>query len=276
MTDPIPLAPDVDDLKGPNLPGRVVVRADRHSVYDALGAELMVCAVQCVEKYGDFHIALSGGSTPFPFYEQLMTDPHYRMFPWSHTHLWIVDERRVAFDNPLSNWRQISEIFADHSGIPAAQMHPMMATVPDVAAQYESALHAALAARPRGEARLDFVLLGMGDNGHTASLFPQTAVLDERVKWVGDCDGPTVTPPARVTMTYPLINAARHIAVLVLGENKAEMITRIATGSDDFHALPIKGIRPSDANAGDAQAAHPAHAARGELVWYLDKAASGV
>lgn len=260
MSDPIPLAPDTDDVQGPTLLGRVVVRADRYSVYEVLGAELLACALDRVEKSGEFHLALSGGSTPFPLYEQLMTDPHYRAFPWAQTHIWIVDERRVAFDNPLSNWRQIDEIFAGHSGIPSSQMHPMMATAADAAEQYERSLRAALASRPQGEARLDFIVLGMGDNGHTASLFPQTAVLNEQTKWVSDCDGPTVTPPPRVTMTYPLINGARHVAALVLGQNKAEMIARVASGSDDFHALPIKGIRPTT----------------GQLVWYLDRPACGL
>ncbi len=264
MPDPIPLAPDPDELQGPALPGRSVIRADRYGVYEALGSELLAFAVQCVEKFGDFHLALSGGSTPFPLYEQLMTDPKFRSFPWGRTHLWVVDERRVPFDHPLSNWRQISEILADHSGIPHEHLHPMMATEPDAAAQYEQALVNAFAARPRGDARLDFVLLGMGDNGHTASLFPHTAVLDEGVRLVGECDGPTVTPPPRITMTYPLINAARFVAVLVVGASKAEMIHRVAGAGDDFHELPIKGIRPEVADA-----------ERGRLVWFLDRAAAG-
>ncbi len=265
MAEPIPLAPDPDEVHGPALLGRSVIRVDRYGVYEALGSELLACALQCVEQYGDFHLALSGGSTPFPFYEQLMTDPKFRSFPWVRTHLWIVDERRVPFDHPQSNWRQISEILADHSGIPSEHLHPMMATEPNAAQQYEQALVDAFAARPRGEGRLDFVLLGMGDNGHTASLFPKTAVLDERVRLVGECDGPTVTPPPRITMTYPLINAARRIAVLVVGPSKASMIERVATGFDDFHELPIKGITPQ----GDASQ-------RGELVWYLDRAAAGI
>ncbi len=100
----------------------------------------------------------------------------------------------------------------------------------------------------------------MGDNGHTASLFPETAVLNEQILWVSYCDGPTVTPPPRVTMTYPLLNSARVIVPLVMGANKADMLARVATGREDFHALPIKGIKPT----------------RGELVWYLDRAACGM
>ncbi|MSR29795.1 MAG: 6-phosphogluconolactonase [Phycisphaerales bacterium] len=255
--DPIPLAPLEGVASLPRLPGQVVVETDVHALFEALGARLVATAMDAVARWGDFHLALSGGSTPFPFYLSLMTDPRYRAMPWSRTHLWIVDERRVAFDDAKSNWRQISEIFVGHAGIPDSQIHPMMATAADAAAQYEGALRAALATRPALEQRLDFVLLGMGDNGHTASLFPETQVLDERERWVADCDGPTVTPPPRVTMTYPLINAARVVAVLVAGKGKADMIHRVATGRDDFHAIPIKGIKPT----------------RGELVWYLDAAA---
>ena len=258
--EPIPLAPLEDSIKGPSLPGRVVVGTDRHAVYETLGSHLLSTAFDCVTKFGDFHFAVSGGSTPFPFYQSLMTDPRYRTFPWARTHLWIVDERRVAFDNTLSNWRQISEIFCDHSGMPDSQIHPMMATASDAAEQYEKLLRSSLGSRPHGEDRLDFVLLGMGDNGHTASLFPETTVLNEQILWVSYCDGPTVTPPPRVTMTYPLLNNARVIVPLVMGANKAEMLARVATGRDDFHALPIKGIKPT----------------RGELVWYLDRAACGV
>lgn len=259
MSDVIPFAPDPEDVAGPPLPGKVFVGADRYAVYEKLGGDLLACAHECVAKFGDFHFALSGGSTPFPFYQSLMTDPHYRGFPWSRTHLWIVDERRVPFDDELSNWGKIAEIFVDHSGIPDSQVHPMMATAPDAAEQYEAQLREALRGRAERERRLDFVLLGMGDNGHTASLFPETAVLDETQKWVSYCEGPTVTPPPRVTMTYPLINAARTVAVLVLGANKAEMIARVAAAIDDFHTLPIVGIKPvSSPNA---------------LLWYLDLAA---
>ena len=108
MSDPIPLMPDTSDSVGPALPGRVFVGTDKFATYEKLGADLIACAHDCVAKFGDFHFALSGGSTPFPFYQSLMTDPHYRSFPWTRTHLWIVDERRVPFDNALSNWGHIA------------------------------------------------------------------------------------------------------------------------------------------------------------------------
>ena len=290
--DPIPLAPleSAQVFPVPALPGRVKVEADTHALFDALGGALMAAALDAVGRRGVFHLALSGGSTPYPFYMSLMTDPRWRAMPWPMTHLWIVDERCVPFDHERSNWRQIHEIFADHSGIPEAHLHPIDATAPDACERYEAELRGALGGQ-RGSAvgdtvggtvggavggavggtrggaahdreaqgRLDFALIGMGDNGHTASLFPETAVLDERERWIAPCDGPTVTPPKRITMTYPLLNATRTVAVLVVGAAKAAMIHRVATGNDTARELPIKGIRPES----------------GELLWFLDCAAAG-
>ncbi|MBM4111839.1 MAG: 6-phosphogluconolactonase [Phycisphaerae bacterium] len=255
---PIELAAD-PTIPIPPLPGTVLAADTAERLHERLAADLIAQALNCVHRFGDYHLALSGGSTPMPFYERLMTDPNYRLMPWRRTHLWIVDERRVPFEDEKSNYRHIHEIIAEHADIPAAQVHPIPAMEEDAAAQYERALRESLGWRERGQDRLDFVLLGMGDNGHTASLFPMTRVLDERERWVGLCDGPTVTPPPRVTMTYPLINAARFVGVLVVGANKAEMISRVARGKEDYHELPIKGIQPL----------------AGELRWYLDRAACG-
>ncbi|MBX3356545.1 MAG: 6-phosphogluconolactonase [Phycisphaeraceae bacterium] len=258
VPDPIRIAEDPPIIT-PALPGGVFAANTPERLHERLAGDLIAHALNCVRQLGDFHLALSGGGTPLPFYERLMTDPNYRSMPWRRTHLWIVDERRVPFEDEKSNYRHIHEIIVEHSDIPADQVHPMLAMEEDAAARYERSLREALGWRERGQDRLDFVLLGMGDNGHTASLFPETEVLNERERWVGICDGPTVTPPPRVTMTYPLLNAARFIAVLVVGANKASMISRVATGSDDYHALPIKGIHP----------------VAGEMRWYLDRAACG-
>ncbi|MSR18345.1 MAG: 6-phosphogluconolactonase [Phycisphaerales bacterium] len=243
----------------PALPGHVSMHPDIDEVFDALGADMLLHAHNCVRTFGDFHLALSGGSTPLPFYERLMYDPRYRGFPWPRTHLWLVDERRVDFTSDLSNWKHINQTIVQHAGIPAEQAHPILATEPDAAERYERLLKESMGWREKGQDRLDFVMLGMGDNGHTASLFPNTDVLEERVRLVSYCDGPTVTPPARVTLTYPAINSARYIAVLVAGADKASMIDRVVDGSDSYRELPIKGIKPLT----------------GELKWFLDFAACG-
>lgn len=250
--------PDAKRPTPPALPGAVATRTEAEDLLESLASDLLAHAFNCVREFGDFHLALSGGHTPFPLYRLLMIDPRWRGFPWRRTHLWIVDERRVPFADPLSNWGQIEGLIVEHADIPREQAHPIEATEPDAAARYEAKLKETLAWREKGHDRLDFVLLGMGDNGHTASLFPNTAVLHERERLVADCDGPTVTPP-RVTMTYPLINAARFIAVLVTGAGKTSMLKRVAAGKDSADDLPILGIKPVG----------------GELRWYLDGAACG-
>lgn len=259
--DVIPLGIEADDVlpDPPALPGLVRAFRDPEEVLDKLAADIMGHALDCVRQFGDFHLALSGGSTPMPLYQRLMIDPAFRGMPWRKTHLWIVDERRVPFDDDRSNFKHIKEIIGDHSDIPEDQVHPMQATREDADTAYEKELQEVLGWREKGQDRLDLVLLGMGPDGHTASLFPDSRALDVSDRLVTTNDGPTVVPPDRVTMTYRLINASRMIVALVMGEGKAEMIHRVAAGDDDSHALPIKGIEPIG----------------GRLCWYLDAAACG-
>ena len=243
----------------PPLPGEVIVDVWADDVIDTLASELVIEAMKSVHRYGDFHLALSGGSTPLPLYRRLMLDPNYRQLPWKRTHLWIVDERCVPFDDLASNFREIRETIIDHADIPAAQVHPMPAESRHADLEYEKTLRETLCWRDKGEDRLDFVVLGMGADGHTASLFPHSDVLHEKDRLVRLVDAPLAKPRRRVTMTYPLINAARFIAVLVLGSSKAATIQRLATGHDSFEEMPIKGVHPTD----------------GALKWYLDAAAVG-
>ena len=245
----------------PALPGRVIVRGDDEDLHHALGSDLMVHAQNCVRKFGDFHLALSGGSTPLPFYRRLMVDPVFREFPWKRTHLWLVDERRVPVTDERSNWAHIASILLDHSDIPRAHAHAIDATAVDADTRYEKELQAALAWREKGHDRLDFVLLGMGDDCHTASLFPHSPALSVDDRLVVINAGPTVTPPDRVTLTYRAINSARFIAVLVTGAKKQSAIARIIAGGDSDE-MPIVGVRPVSVDGGVS-----------ELRWYLDRAA---
>ena len=239
---PIPLEHATPEA--PRLPGQVVVRHEIEDLGTTLGVELMMHANDCVRTFGDFHLALSGGSTPMPFYHRLMVDPMFRAFPWNRTHLWIVDERRVPFEDERSNFRHIAEILVDHSDIPKANVHPMRAMLDDADAAYERELRETLAWREKGQDRLDFALLGLGSDGHTASLFPHSPALEERDRLVVINAGPKVTPPDRVTMTYTLINATRFVAFLVTGAGKREMIARIAKGHDAPADIPALGVAP--------------------------------
>lgn len=243
-------------------------------LYDDLALALAGAASDAVKARQAFHLALSGGSTPEPFYERLVLDPRYRTLPWEQTHLWIVDDRRVPEDDERSNWRMIRHTLVDHVPIRRRNCHPMPTTIDDPAGAYAeemSRLFESLDAA-RGLSlldgspipRMDFILLGMGDDAHTASLFPHSDALRETERWIANNDGKHVARPARVTMTFPLLNAARQLAVLVIGEKKRATLQRIdeqlRTGGPDVDALPITGVQPAD----------------GELTWYLDEAAAGL
>lgn len=237
-----------------SLPGETVWRESADEALDTLAGEMMVHAMSCVRAFGSFHMALSGGSTPMPLYRRLMIGPEYRDFPWSHTHLWIVDERRVPFEDERSNFGAIRDVLVEHSGIPPANVHPMDGEHADADVRYEAELVRELAARGQGKDRLDFVLLGMGADGHTASLFPGSPAASESRRLVRFNDGPRVTPPPRITMTFPLINSARFIAALVVGKSKRETLARVASGDGGVDALPILGVAPL----------------AGSLRWYVD------
>ncbi|MFO0961652.1 MAG: 6-phosphogluconolactonase [Phycisphaerales bacterium] len=247
-------------IRTPRLPGTAVARPGFEELYDAVAADLLVHAANCVREFGDFHLALSGGRTPFPLYERLMYDPRFRMLPWRRTHLWIVDERCVPFEDERSNFGRIREVIVDHADIPPAQVHPMLGTVEDGAERYERELRETLGWRPKGHDRLDWVLLGMGTDGHTASIFPGSPALDAEGRLALAVPAPTTAAPAvpRITLTRPTLNAARFLAVLVAGADKHAMLERIAAGADP-REVPIAGLRPM----------------AGELRWYLDPSACG-
>lgn len=241
--------------RAPDLPGTVVVRRDSDQLFAVLAGDLLSQAHACARRFGDFHIALSGGSTPMPFYMRLLTDPAYRDLPWQQAHLWIVDERCVPFSDERSNFKNISEFIVDHTPIPKSHVHPMQAMLPDADVRYEHELLEALSKRPQGHDRLDFVLLGLGTDGHTASLFPHSPALGAAERLVVFNRGPTVTPPDRITITARVINASRFVAVLVTGKSKREAVGRIQARTEPVEALPILAVHPRS----------------GELRWYLDE-----
>ena len=250
----------------PSLPGSVHIAPDTETLFDALGESLMSAALGAVEQRGVFHLALSGGGTPEPFYVRLVTDPKFRGIPWKQTHVWIVDERRVPEDDEKANIRMLREALLDHVTTPAKQVHAMPVLADDPAGQYEQQLLRAfdLGADVTGfnPPSLDWVLLGMGGDCHTASLFPESPALEVRDRWIVTNDGESVTPPPRLTMTYPLLNAAREVVVLAVGAGKREALQRVAdqhdSGSPDVTNIPISGIDPE-----------------GSLTWFLDQAAAG-
>lgn len=243
----------------PNLTGQVHVAPTDDALFDDLAGALMSGAVRSVEERGEFHMALSGGSTPEPFYMRLVTDVRFRPIPWQSLHIWVVDERCVPPDHEKSNFRMIRETLLDHVPTPHRQIHPMPVEEPDGDRRYEDELRDGL-----GEnGRLDFVLLGVGDDGHTASLFPKSPAVQVADRWVVFNEGPTVVPPRRMTMTYPLLDKAWELAILVTGCNKSQVISKVdlqvRSGGPDPQQLPVTGLNPSD----------------GHVTWYIDGPAAG-
>ena len=206
---------------------------------------------------GIFRVSLSGGSTPKALYGLLASDPFVRRFPWERVHWYWGDERFVPHDHPESNYRMTREAMLSKAPVPAANVHPVPAdgTPDDAALRYERTLQVAYGAAQLDPARplFDITLLGLGADGHTASLLPGEPVLDERKRWVAAVSHGR--PEVRITMTYPAIDSSRHVAFLVAGKEKAAMVRTIRGGGSQVPAARVKPV--------------------GEVVWFLDRAAAG-
>lgn len=224
----------------------VEVLSDPAAVAERAAAWLLELAeVKTTATDAPFSLCLSGGSTPKALYHRLAEPPYRDAFPWERTHLFFGDERFVPKDDPLSNYRMVKEALLDHAPIPAANIHPIPSehTSPEAAAEaYARELQTFYGGRALDPARplFDVNLLGLGEDGHTASLFPGTAVLEERGQWAAAVIG--AKAEARITLTYPALESARHAAFLVTGSGKAEMLARLRQGDQ---ALPAARVHPT-------------------------------
>jgi 6-phosphogluconolactonase len=202
---------------------------------------------------GPFRLCLSGGSTPKTLYS-LLADAN--ALPWDKVQLFWGDERFVPRDDPQSNYRMVKEALLDRVAIPPGNVHtvPTEGVTPDEAAlAYETTLKGLYGAETFDPARplFDVMLLGLGEDGHTASLFPGTAALGERSRWVVPVIG--AKAEARITLTYPALDSSRHVAFLVAGEGKRDVLTRILAGGS---GLPAASVAPA-----------------GAVHWFTDRAA---
>jgi len=212
-------------------------------VEDAVNV-ILESAHDAIDQRGLFRIALSGGNTPRHVYAALAREAGTD-FPWEKVQFTFGDERCVSPDDAQSNFRMAKESLFDPAAVPAGNVFRMRGEVPpeEAAAEYEAQL-AQFAARG-GEERYvhDLLLLGLGDDGHTASLFPATAALHETERNVVANFVPKFSMH-RITFTYPLINAARHVCFLVKGKDKAPIVEQILRGGSGFPAervAPIAG-----------------------------------
>ena len=219
-------------------------------------AELVV--ERALASEGRFSFCLSGGSTPKRLYE-LLAEPGLRdRMPWDRVHLFFGDERFVPRDHKDSNYRMADLAMISHVPIPPENVHgmPVDGTPEEAAEFYEHLLQAMYGAATFDPARplFDVTLLGLGEDGHTASLFPGTRVLAEQHAWAAAVIG--AKPEPRLTLTYPALNSSKVVAFLAAGAAKHDMLQRLQAGD---HALPAARVAP-----------------HGELLFLVDRAAAGL
>jgi 6-phosphogluconolactonase len=241
------------DTQGP----RVLIFDDAVGVARAAANRFIELAAKATRERGRFAVALSGGSTPKRAFELLASADYSPQVDWSKVHIFFGDERTVPPDDAESNYRMANEALLSRVSLLPENIHRINGVGDAVANArlYEDELRIFFndAAWPR----FDLVLLGMGDDGHTASLFPDTEVLSEQAAWVSALWVEKVNA-FRITLTAPAINHAAHVIFLVTGESKAERLSEILSGELDPERLPSQLIKPSD----------------GSLEWFIDKAAS--
>ena len=213
-------------------------------------------ARRAVEAHGRFIVLLSGGETPRRSYELLGQAPLRSSIPWRAVHVFWGDERWVPQNDPRSNFGMVRRAFLDRVPLEEEQIHP----VPYENSPHESALHYERMLRSFFDVaapRFDLVLLGLGEDGHTASLFPDSSVLDEWYRWV--CEVYVAEQDLyRVTTTPLLINQAALVAFVVAGSGKAAILSRVLEGGSDPKQIPAQLIKP----------------AQGRLLWLADRDAA--
>jgi 6-phosphogluconolactonase len=225
---------------------------------NTVAADLFVAAAQkAIAEKGKFTAVLTGGSSPAGIYKLLASDDYKTKIDWSKVFIFWGDERWVPLNDDLSNAKMSYAALLSHVPIPKANIFEMYkdgVTPEDYAVTYEESIREVLG----NEGKFDLILLGMGDDGHTASLFPNQAVLEEQNKWVSAY---YLEPQKmhRITLTAPLINKAEKIVVVAFGEKKTHALKEVTTGTYNPTTYPMQLIKPVS----------------GELLFLVDKVAAG-
>jgi 6-phosphogluconolactonase len=227
-------------------------------LFEVAAEEVVRAATEAVSQRGRFTIALSGGSTPKNLFNLLATNAR-TVFPWDRTYFFWSDERHVPPTDPESNYRMAEEIMLSKIPVNAGNVFRIAAENPDAAAvaeAYEQTLRKFFQLQPGQVPVFDLILLGMGPDGHTASLFPNTAGLQEKTRlvisnWVDKLK------TNRLTMTLPVLNSARTVAFLASGTDKAQVLRTVLEEDAPPEQYPAKLVRPT-----------------GRLIWFVDRAAA--
>jgi 6-phosphogluconolactonase len=199
-------------------------------------------AKRAIDRKGEFSVALSGGRTPVHIHRALASQ---KSLPWEKTHVFMVDERFVPYENEENNFRMINESLLLHVNIPARNIHPIItskSSARDCAAKYEHDILSFYKLSPGAFPNIDLVLLGIGEDGHTASLFSGTAALDDTSHIAVSVNPEEESKKERITITFPVINNASSILFLAAGESKAGVLCEIIKMGNK--ALPAAMVKP--------------------------------
>lgn len=235
---------------------RIEVFPTAAALYHSAAEHWVRLAKAAIRRAGAFHVALAGGNTPKGLYQLLANAPYVSQVDWSGVYIYFGDERYVPMDHPESNYRMARAALLDVVPIPSEQIFRIpteLANPEAAAANYAQALQSHLP----GGSQLDLILLGVGADGHTASLFPHTSILSVRDHLVAAVYVEKLDA-WRISMTYPAIEQARQILFLVSGADKASIVASLlAAPEGEGKTLPAQGLQAS-----------------GEVNWFLDKAAA--
>ncbi len=241
--------------------GKLEIFDNEQALFHAAAEKFVAVAGEAIAARGFFSVALSGGSTPKALYQLLTTEPYAGRVAWDKVEWFFGDERSVGPDDPESNYRMAREAMFAKLPIAPERVHRIRGeseNPSEAAAEYATQLEKVLAESEAGKPPvIDLVLLGMGNDGHTASLFPFTKALHERTKWVVPNDVPQLNT-RRYTLTLPVLNAASCVLFLITGVGKAKVLQEVLHGPSEPERLPSQTIVPD----------------RGELLWYIDRAAA--
>jgi 6-phosphogluconolactonase len=244
---------------------RLVICGDPEALALAAADFVAECAREATQERGRFTLVLSGGSTPEGMSEILALPDRAAAIDWTKTCVFFGDERMVPPDDPRSNFGMARRRLLSRVPVPPHQVFPVPTqerTAAEAAVGYAAELARCFGADAgrRRPPRFDLVLLGLGEDGHTASLFPGAAALAVEDAWVTWSPPGTLPPPVdRVTLTYPVLNAARHVAFLAAGAKKAAALRDVLEGNTAREKCPATGIRPTD----------------GTVTWFVDRDAAG-
>lgn len=231
---------------------------DLDALSHAVSSECVRTATEAVAARGKCLIALSGGHTPERAYQIWSTEYREKM-PWAKTHFFWGDERFVGADDPKSNYRMAREKLFKNASVPPENIHPILTSYPqadEAAREYENVLRTFIA---ESGPSFDIMLLGIGVEGHTASLFPGSPALAEQKRWAVGVKAPA-DPPVRISLTFPVLRRARATYFLAAGADKEAIIATLRRESPAETAkLPVAMLKPE-----------------GEEIWFLDKAADGM